>query len=224
MIPTIDQLYESGYLSDLDFHFARSVGRIAGEGDPVALLAAALASRYTGQGHVCVDLKRMAGSPVVTAGGEAVSGFRWPDLDVWMRSLSRSPLVVASATTAPVVLDRGDRLYLARYWQYQQRLLFQLRQRSAWPVEDVNLPLLTRGLDRLFPRAFSDTAPDHQRLAAQTSVMRHFTIVAGGPGTGNTHTVVYILLLIIEQALSVKREMPRILLAAPTGKAAARLK
>lgn len=65
--------------------------------------------------------------------------------------------------------------------------------------------------------------PDLQRLAAERAVRSRFTVITGGPGTGKTHTVVNVLALLIEQAFAQRREAPRVLLLAPTGKAVARL-
>ena len=64
---------------------------------------------------------------------------------------------------------------------------------------------------------------DDQRRAAATAVERRFSVVAGGPGTGKTTTVARILALLHEQAAATGAPPPRVALAAPTGKAAARL-
>lgn len=221
--PTIEQLYRDGYFSALDYHFAGTVGRLAGETDPRVLLAAASVSRETAQGHVCVELGSLAGKPVVARNGEAIPGCFWPRKTAWMKALKQSPLVAEQSISAPLVLDPGDRLYMARYWQYQQRLVFQLRRRAQGRVDGINEPLLARGLDRLFPPNVEIGGPDMQRQAAEKSVRHHLTVVSGGPGTGKTTTVVRILALIIEQALAAGARPPIIRLAAPTGKAAARL-
>jgi exodeoxyribonuclease V alpha subunit len=82
--------------------------------------------------------------------------------------------------------------------------------------------VLAAGLERLFP-ASGDMAPDLQRVAACIAVLRGFTVITGGPGTGKTRTVLRVLALLVEQAIALGVAPPRILLAAPTGKAAARL-
>jgi exodeoxyribonuclease V alpha subunit len=217
-------LYGAGYFSSLDYFMAEAAGRVSKETDSLVLLAMAVASRFTSQGHVCVDLAHLSQTPVVAESGEAIQGVKWPDAEHWLSALKKSPLVAICAAHAPLVIDQSGRLYLARYWQYQQRLLFQLRQRSFSPVEAVDSTLLEKGLDHLFPVEKDEVEPNGQRLAAQTSVRRQLTVVSGGPGTGKTYTVVKILMLIIAQALSAGSKLPSILLAAPTGKAAARLK
>jgi exodeoxyribonuclease V alpha subunit len=79
--------------------------------------------------------------------------------------------------------------------------------------------VLASGLDRLFPGP--EAALQHE--AAEMALRRRFTIVAGGPGTGKTTTVARILALHLEQAAAAGVTAPRVALAAPTGKAAARL-
>jgi exodeoxyribonuclease V alpha subunit len=219
----MEQLFKDGYFSALDFYFAETLCRLVDETDPLVRLAAAVVSRETARGQICVDLGILAGLPVISQTGEAVSGLRWPEKALWMKALRQSVLVVESAATAPLVLDSAGRLYMARYWDYQQRLVTQLRQRALKKVDTVAEDLLARGLDRLFPPASPPLSMDLQRLAAEKSVRRYLTVISGGPGTGKTTTVVRILALIIEQALAAGDAPPRICLAAPTGKAAARL-
>jgi exodeoxyribonuclease V alpha subunit len=82
------------------------------------------------------------------------------------------------------------------------------------------MDLLASGLERLFS---SEDDPDFQRLAAASSVLRRFSVIAGGPGTGKTTTVARVLALLDDQAAARGRRPPLIALAAPTGKAAQRL-
>ncbi len=112
----------------------------------------------------------------------------------------------------PLVLEQ-NRLYLHRYWDYENRLALQVKAMVQFthPVEK-----LDETLDRYF--AASDETDD-QREAAKMAAQQPFCIITGGPGTGKTFTVVKILALL--QELS---EQPlHIALAAPTGKAAMRL-
>lgn len=221
--PLLESLFKDGYFSALDFYFARTLGRLAGETDSLVLLAAAVVSRETARGQICVDLGMLADSPVLTLTGEWVSGLRWPEKTIWIKALGKSTLVAAGTATAPLVRDATGRLYMARYWDYQQRLVAQLQKRALETVDTVNKDLLADGLERFFPPAIPPLAIDLQREAAEKSVHRKLTVISGGPGTGKTTTVVRILALIIEQALAAGDPPPRIRLAAPTGKAAARL-
>jgi exodeoxyribonuclease V alpha subunit len=177
--------------SALDVHFAQLMTRLAGSDDPALALAASLASRATANGDVCVQL---ADDPV---------------------ALRASPVVGKPGDFRPLILDSRGRLYLYRYWEYEQRLAANLLARAS-DAEDVDEALLRRGLDRHFP----DPADAGQKLAAAMAVLRRLCVISGGPGTGKTTTVVKILALLAEQARGHKLAIG---LAAPTGKAAARV-
>lgn len=128
--------------------------------------------------------------------------------------LSRSPLVSDGAIPAPLVLHDGH-LYLHRAYRYERRLADQL-QRLAQVRQQV--PDLEALLDSCFP--VEEAMPDRQRLAARLALTRSLTLVTGGPGTGKTFTVARILALL----LRVHGPGLRLALAAPTGKAAMRLR
>lgn len=196
--------------SDLDRHFGRLIARFSPRADPGLTVAACLASRATGGGDVCVDLGKYA--------GRAVPGFGLtaPALDDWIASLINSPAVGRPGDFRPLVVDGRGRLYLYRYWDYEQRLAGNLLARAAAAADGVNETLLRAGLARLFP------APQdaEQKLAAAMAVLRRFCVISGGPGTGKTFTVVKILALLAEQAQGRRLAVG---LAAPTGKAAARV-
>jgi exodeoxyribonuclease V alpha subunit len=223
----LEELRARGVLSELDWHFAEAVARIGGDEQPTVRLAAALASRAVGQGHVCLDLRRLLeGGALADDAGEAVD-CAWPPLGEWTAALCKSPLVASADADAvtPLVLDGAGRLYLRRYWEHQTRLAEAIRARAGAEDAEVDGDHLTAGLERLFPRdaASPADAPDGQRRAALVAVRRRFCVISGGPGTGKTHTVVRILALLVEQALHAGRRPPRFTLLAPTGKAAARL-
>lgn len=117
----------------------------------------------------------------------------------------------------PLVLDAGGRCYFARYFDYERRLarrLVQWARARPVPLEGAQ-PML----DRLFARNAPEPGQcDWQRLAAAAALRNRLTIVSGGPGTGKTTTLAAILACLIEREPGV-----RIALAAPTGKAAARM-
>lgn len=201
---------------NIDLHFAELLARMDKDAGEWVLVAAALTSRATRQGHVCLVLADAAGTNP-TAGRAQTAAARYPDLAQWRRDLKRSRLVGNPGDYAPLILDSHDRLYLQRYWHYQNQLVNWLKERAGRPWRSADEAPFESVLDRLFPAA--DDGIDWQKMAAVVAWMRNFCIVSGGPGTGKTSTVARILALFLEcspAALNIK-------LVAPTGKAAARL-
>ena len=220
MIPTALELFTSGYLSRLDFHFARTLEGLTGESQPLVGLAAAVASRFTREGHVCVELQSLAGEPVTLAEGEALAGFAWPDLPQWRAALQTSRLSGGGDPPTPLVLEE-DRLYLWRYWDLERRLARQLRQRAGELAPEAGRPELGPIWRALFPDA--SVWRDDQSRASLVAACRLLAVITGGPGTGKTYTVRKILDLLLRLARHAGQAPPRVLLLAPTGKAAARL-
>jgi exodeoxyribonuclease V alpha subunit len=128
--------------------------------------------------------------------------------------LARSPLVGAAGAYAPLILDADGRLYFARHWHDEARLAAGLSRLAARP-EPVAAEDARVWLERLFPAA----GGEEQKRAAALACRQRFLVISGGPGTGKTTTVVRLLALLA--ALSPR---PLVMaMAAPTGKAAARL-
>ena len=188
-----------GVLSAADVHVAARLGEKAGEADDSVLLACALAVRAPRIGHVHVDLATIRETAAVESTDEPVdlSALPWPDPGEWVGRVATSPLV----SHGPLHLD-ASWLYLDRYWCLERRL-----------AEDL------LALNGATDAKGADPPPsDEQERAAQLALRRRLTIVAGGPGTGKTTTVARILARLYEQGGD-----PHVALAAPTGKAQARL-
>ena len=209
----IDRLHAAGFLSDLDRGFSRLVARLSGSRSVGVELAAALASRASAEGNICLDLAGLAGGSI-PAGQDSV---RIPELSRWVSALRSSPVVGVPGDWRPLVLD-GTRLYLFRHWEAEQSLARFLLERSQATSPEVDTPLLQEGLCRLFPDRSGGA--DWQRVAAALAILKRLCVITGGPGTGKTTTVARILALLVEQPTGLSL---RIALAAPTGKAAARM-
>ena len=203
-------------LRPLDVAFAHFIGECDPSAAPSLLLIAALASRQLGDGHPCLDLR---------AAPDLAQEQHWPA--AWGETLATVPSLSSPVlagpdgqpANAPLVLDR-HRVYLRRYWEYECRVARGIAARldhAAPPSEKLHAELA-----RLFPDA-GHASPDWQRVACALAARGGFSLITGGPGTGKTTTVVRLLGLL--QTLQLReRDMPlRIRLAAPTGKAAARL-
>jgi exodeoxyribonuclease V alpha subunit len=225
MTVALDIAVKLGALRPIDAHFAHQMVAISRDTRPEILWATALVSQRVGEGDVCLDLHRGANFPLFQL--EGLAGHLIPPSPAaWQRMLADSPLVGAPGARTPLILDSGGRLYLERYWQFEQRLATAIKARiGAWS-EGVDRERLADGLNRLFPR--QDAAIDWQKVAAALAVLRPFCVISGGPGTGKTRTVAAILALLVEQHCNSglndsPRQALRIALSAPTGKAAARL-
>jgi exodeoxyribonuclease V alpha subunit len=207
---------ENQPFSALDRHFARFISRFGGAHSEALYAAAALVSRATGNGDVCLDLQAWAGQPVAGLPLPAC-----PPLDSWLAALGAASAVGRPGDRRPLVLDENHRLYLYRYWDYESSLAARIRERAAAPpVEHFKIESLQTAIRQHFAGGRGPEI-DWQQVAVAVAVLKRFTVITGGPGTGKTTTVAKILSVWEElhEGLST-----RTLLAAPTGKAAARLK
>ncbi|XRD86148.1 exodeoxyribonuclease V subunit alpha [Dyella acidisoli] len=203
-------------LRPLDLAFARFIAECDPAAEASLLLLAALTSRQLGDGHPCLDLHAL----------DALAEEQtWPT--AWLELLSTAPApesrLVASAdgqpSHAPLVLDR-HRLYLRRYWNYECRIAESITAR----LDETILPAeaLHDELQRLFSVPTAE-AINWPRVACALAARDAFSVITGGPGTGKTTTVVRLLGLLQTLQLRQHDAPLRIRLAAPTGKAAARL-
>jgi exodeoxyribonuclease V alpha subunit len=174
-------------------------------------------SLATSDGHVCVLLSELAeSSPSPAAGGQ---GWGQPlDVHSLRTTLLQSRVVGTPAHPAslPLILDEDNRLYLHRYFDYEVRLARRLMQAAQTRPRQVT-PAARDLLNSLFPPA-PDNGVDWQKIAAAMALRGSLTVISGGPGTGKTTTVVNLLACLLTQ-----EPHTRIALAAPTGKAAARM-
>jgi exodeoxyribonuclease V alpha subunit len=228
---------DAGVLSAGDVQVAVRLAELSDEHDDAVVLAAALAVRGPRLGHVLVDLATISQTATVETDEPIdLSTLPWPDALTWPERLAASSLVAvgeddkvgkespAGDATTPAVsscpLRRvGSLVYLDRYWREERQVAADLRVLAGRRPEGVLLDVLDEGLERLF----TGEADDRQSKAAASAVRRGLTIVAGGPGTGKTTTVARIVALLAEQAAAAGTAPPLVALAAPTGKAAARL-
>ena len=236
LLQQIDTWVARGWLRALD----RALAKFILEQDPQAqacvLLAAAMTSHQLGRGHACLDLAATLAAPdfVLSLPPEGEEGSTLPsqwlqglDATQWCQALAASTLVEDRDTRQdtperPLVLV-GQRLYLRRYWNYECSIAQALSARlSVAPVTPDNL---ASRLDELFPaRSEAERAQgsNWQKIACALAARGNFSVITGGPGTGKTTSVVRLLGLLQTPAVESGKPL-RIRLAAPTGKAAARL-
>ncbi|MGO2434453.1 MAG: exodeoxyribonuclease V subunit alpha [Serratia proteamaculans] len=217
MIALLEQAQALGVLRPLDLQFARVV---AGSDEPEMLLAAACLSAEAGAGHVCLMLEQLLPENLFDGRQPELAQAAWlaaGQLDVagWQQRLSASAAVGDGSTAMPMVLQQ-QRLYLQRMWQNEGEVAEFISSDSLpQAVEEAELRAI---LDQLFGETTDE--PDWQKIAAAVAATRRIAVISGGPGTGKTTTVAKLLAALVQLA---EGRRLRIQLAAPTGKAAARL-
>ncbi len=208
---TIADLRAFGVLELLDVELAQSLGAMAGTVDTDVELAIALTSRNVRRGHVCLPLDTTS-SDLDSTMREA--GVELPEAGSWANALYQSKLVDGG----PLVLDEKRRLYLRRYFELERDIALELAKRAA-KSSDEEQPWLAETLDRLF----GDDPKSPRRRAGRNAMNHRVSVLCGGPGTGKTTTVAAIVALLIEGRLREGGPAPKVVLLAPTGKAAVRL-
>jgi len=194
---------DAGVIDTPDVHVAQRLCALGEEPDERVALAVALLVRALRGGSVCMDLTRVAEQTGIEA--------PWPEPAGWAAAVATSPLV---AGEPPVLRRYGELLYLDRYWREEEQVCADVRAMTA--ARPTTARPDTGDL-------FESPRFDEQRAAAEIALSHRFTVLTGGPGTGKTTTVARLLALLAEQAALEGRPPLRIALAAPTGKAAARL-
>ena len=210
----------------------------------LALLACALVSHQASRGHLLLNLDQALADPdalITTQETVAAVAAAAPDLvtparllrgvsaETWRDALARWPRCGDGSAATPLVLQGRD-LYLYRFWALERAITRQVEHRLLDPVE-LDAGAVRALLDPLFPEGGgpTDSSTDWQRIACACAARARFAVITGGPGTGKTTTVIRLLALLQAQALAGSdadgqpARALRIRLAAPTGKAAARL-
>ena len=198
-------------LNGLDISLANYFNTHQASDDPRHLWLAALTSYQWGRGHACLDLSALQSQ------ANALLGWNDEQIAALPENLSAGapslPWIQGDSSPMVLVQDvQSDRLYLRRAWNAEQSIREHILQRISLPIaEPANLKIQ---LDTLF-----GTDTSMQRVACEVAAKNRITLITGGPGTGKTTTVVKLLALLI----ATSKDTLKIHLAAPTGKAAARL-
>ncbi|HSW59571.1 MAG TPA: exodeoxyribonuclease V subunit alpha [bacterium] len=216
MANIIKKLLGTGLIDDLDFQFAQFTGRIektvfSSDEFEILLVSAALISRQINCGHIC-----LAQNDVENLRNETEKEIemipQWTDI---INVMSKSSSCSDGKTPAPVVFD-GARLYLYRYWQYENRLakrIIEMSKDAGRYIEKY------QELAETITLLFGEEGKTNGQLEAALSAVRNrFSVITGGPGTGKTTAIAKIL-----AAVFTSFPDESVVLAAPTGKAASRM-
>ncbi len=226
----LSPLVEVGILEPLDLQVVHVLGNRAGEEDPQVLLGCALAVRSPRRGHVGTALDGAFEDLVPEVPGTPrapLPEFDWPrDRQAWIDLLVASPMVGDGSGHHPFVWANGL-LTSHRYHTHQAQLAQGLLARSTKTVALADPVLFRVGVSALFPAAAAGL--DRQALGAIITCLRRLAVVSGGPGMGKTWSIRRALALMwVQHALRQKSDPGlgplRIALAAPTGKASARVR
>jgi len=235
----VDALAERGQLRRLSSAFARFIASIGGS-SPQLIVACVLLSELEGRGHSCLMLDELAGDPSGLLGWNpddwrllresAIAVAAETGMGAWPKNAGAWRMLLAAAEQVwpvgdldfqqPLVLD-GERLYLRRYWRDETQVAQAIRSRAQAASEVVDVAQIRLWLDKLFHHGRGGV--NWQKIACAVAMRGKLGIITGGPGTGKTYTVARLLALLFATA-GQKQDGLRIALAAPTGKAAARLK
>lgn len=244
LLADLAQWQAAGWIRPLDRQLAKF---LTAEGAPAAVaLLGCLVSHQVGRGHTCLSIAALLenaeaelGLPPPDPAGQAVALSAAPlmpselltKFGVHAKIIEQLPehaaiLVAAPATTdelQPLVWEpHSQLLYLRRYWQHETRIQRWLSERMAASGDDVEeADKLREIIQALVPVKEEDAhQTSWQRVACANAAVHSFSVITGGPGTGKTFTVLRVLATLL--ALEQKKSL-RIALAAPTGKAAARM-
>ncbi len=155
-------------------------------------------------GHICVPAAEL---------NSAVIQDLFPDFEP---DKTNAIEFISEGSVVRPVIQLNDKFYLHRYYYYETIILNKIKELVSYsPPEKTDL----KKVSTVFGRPLlQDGEPDWQQVAAIASLQNNFTIITGGPGTGKTTTIATILQLLLQENPDKK-----VALAAPTGKAAARM-
>jgi len=212
----LQQAEQLSLITAIDLQFSQWLAQKLPKSSTKSLLLSALVSSELAQGHVCIDLNCL--DEIIEHWPSVIRVTAMKILSGEQRALIDGKIIGDGSVLTPLVID-NNRLYLHRYWQYECQVAAKLLSAKEQDLQVLSSSRLKAQLDRYFS---SVEQPDWQRVAAAVTSNQLISVISGGPGTGKTTTVTKLLAIYIENQLLLGRR-PIVQLAAPTGKAAARL-
>tara|TARA_R110002050_G_scaffold2220_10_gene13420 strand:- start:7930 stop:9702 length:1773 start_codon:yes stop_codon:yes gene_type:complete len=209
------KLKEAKLISDLEVEFARTLLRISPDLSPTVLVAAVICSFHQINGNVCIFLDRIHQDKRIVDLLCLLPSHN-TQIEALMNELQASSVVGSPGEFKPLILEE-NRLYIQRYWKYENELVAWIKERTTRESSKLTKEVIETVQEQF--KANTSDKTDWQKVAVFLSVLKDFLIISGGPGTGKTFTVRKIIET-IQGSCSIPK---RIALAAPTGKAAQRL-
>ncbi len=198
------ELKQEGDIGAFEFEFVRFILRKEPAATRILVNCAVLLSNGQKQGHICSDLSKLGSSQLaIKLGLTSLTPVQIK------KELAKSKFVGKPGDYLPLVLEE-NRLYLQKYWEYETEFVEWLKKKASEKNEAISIDALDENLELLHKQ---------QKAAVHLSVSKNLVIISGAPGTGKTYTVREIIKELVRL-----HSTARIALAAPTGKAAGRLK
>ena len=221
----INNLFELQFFSSLDYFFADSMGKAFDETDSIVLASCGLVSKALSEGHICLDIKKTAGT-VLSVSKISDANLKFPGFDAWLRALENSPIIsrssgVSGTIETPLVLDSSHRLYFAKYFDFQSRLICNIAQRFFLKPLSMDETVVDEMITAFFTG--DNNHIYNQKKTVKNAVCNNFTVISGGPGTGKTFIISIIKNILLSYAAKQDQTKPKIICVAPTGKAASKM-
>ena len=225
-IADLKKLKNKDGFHEIDLQFAGFILREAKTDDYYLYLAAAVASHALRSGSMCAELNYISKNkfPVYKSGIEIdkpqthLPQVILPNLEKWTGLLSKYPEIISEKNYTPLILDNSNRLYMHRYWNYENCFAENIQKRCF--SDDKYTKLLASNQICNISKYFKVNTKeiDWQQVAIYTALANNFSVITGGPGTGKTTAVSALLAILLDLEPDSK-----IRICAPTGKAAGRL-
>ncbi len=208
----------------IDLWFGQKITELDAREETVILITAAFISRLSRQGDVCLNLNAYTGKTDILYKEDdaCASSFVFPEIKKWLQILNTRPCVGEPEEYKPLILNK-NRVYMYKFWVWEKKIAKYIKSKSGEPFEQCDINAAKQIFNRIFDIDNPKTYPII--LAGVSALLKKLTVIIGGPGTGKTTAAANILAMLIniETAKNSDKNM-KIAFAAPTGKAAARLK
>lgn len=217
----LKELLLKNIITEMNLRFAEFISQLSENKNEIFFRLMVLISRWTENGHICLNLDNLKTDEV----REIMPDFNFPSLKAIKEILANSPCIGRPGDAAPLILKHNN-LYFERFYNDEKVFLQNIKNRinKDFKPPENSEEVVSGILHKLFP--IKDSI-NWQAAAAINALLKYFSVISGGPGTGKTTTVIKIIIFLIELCnkgfIYKTKKSINIVLSAPTGKAAVRL-